>query len=227
VYYEDYYDEPSEFEQQIEEFKQSLVNAVAKEHQDEMKRLREENEKLKEFRDKMQKMEREHQKAVSELELEKTHAQRVAVNTRLRDLLKPVYQGAWKVKASSEYEPKCDKCEESEYGRRFVHYHSPQGKPCQEQCDCYKRVNRYETVRVNVVSFGEDDYKKGNVNYYLAEVDYKGRKCHDDKENSWCHYTQVYDGCDFESIKRWYEELFLDEADAEKFCRWLEAKAED
>ena len=37
--YEDYYGEPSEFEQQIDEFKNSLFNAVKQEHKDKMEQL--------------------------------------------------------------------------------------------------------------------------------------------------------------------------------------------
>ena len=33
MYYDDFYNEPSEFEQQIYEFKQALVKAVKEEHQ--------------------------------------------------------------------------------------------------------------------------------------------------------------------------------------------------
>ena len=48
--FDDFFDEPSEFEKQIFEFKESLKNVVKQEILDEMERLREENRSLREIK---------------------------------------------------------------------------------------------------------------------------------------------------------------------------------
>lgn len=48
--YDDFYDEPSEFQIQIAEFKQSLMESVKQEFLDEMERLKTENRELQTFK---------------------------------------------------------------------------------------------------------------------------------------------------------------------------------
>ena len=48
-YEDDFYNEPSEFEIQVEEFKESLAKAIKGEFLEEMGRLKEENRKLQEI----------------------------------------------------------------------------------------------------------------------------------------------------------------------------------
>lgn len=50
-YYDnDFYNEPSEFEEQIDQLKESLMNAVRDEHKAEVERLRKENAELQEVK---------------------------------------------------------------------------------------------------------------------------------------------------------------------------------
>ena len=59
-YYDcDFYEEPSEFDMQVEEFKSSLASSVRKEFLDEMATLKKENEELREFRVNKKKYERD------------------------------------------------------------------------------------------------------------------------------------------------------------------------
>ena len=45
-YYDDFYNEPSEFDEKMEELKESLAGAVKSEFLEEMERLKKENKKL-------------------------------------------------------------------------------------------------------------------------------------------------------------------------------------
>lgn len=66
-YYDyDFYEEPSEFDIQIEEFKSSLASSVRKEFLEEMDALKKENASLREFRDNKDKYERELREAKAE-----------------------------------------------------------------------------------------------------------------------------------------------------------------
>ena len=71
MYYDDFYNEPSEFEQQIYEFKQALVKAVKEEYQEELETLRKENAELADFKSKKDELERAHREALREFEKKK------------------------------------------------------------------------------------------------------------------------------------------------------------
>ena len=65
--YDDFYNEPSEFEEQIEEFKQSLMDSVKEEFTDEMELLRKENKRLQDIKFRMREIEAEHQKKIERI----------------------------------------------------------------------------------------------------------------------------------------------------------------
>lgn len=58
-YDDDFFYEPSEFEEKVDEFKECLALAVKEDILAELKKLREENESLKEFKGKKEQYERE------------------------------------------------------------------------------------------------------------------------------------------------------------------------
>ena len=64
--FDDYY-EPSEFEQQVEEFKDSLRHSVKQETQELIERLRKENEELRSVRDNWEEVKRSYEKKQREL----------------------------------------------------------------------------------------------------------------------------------------------------------------
>jgi len=224
MYYDEYYESYSEFDKQVDEFKQALIQTVKKEHQDEIERLRAENAMLSDIRDKWEKVKSERKQEKQKLETAILAAEREAKKARLLDLLKPLYQGAWKVKQTDEKTPKCDRCNEN----RKIEYTTPLGNKRTESCDCDKLKNEYIPVEVFVVCFEEDDrgWDKGKINYYLAEVNYHGNKSWDKSDNSWCHYTYVYEGQPFEKLSMW-NAVFIKKSDAEKYCKWLQKKREE
>ena len=62
-YYDDeFYTEPSEFDEEIESFKEALSKSIQKKFLDEMEELREENISLREFRDNKERYEQENKK---------------------------------------------------------------------------------------------------------------------------------------------------------------------
>lgn len=88
TYYDyEFYNELSEFDEQIKEFKAALVSSIKEEFLDEMERLRKENESLREFRDKKEEYEREFIEIKTEYERKIKNIEREADKKKLKAFL--------------------------------------------------------------------------------------------------------------------------------------------
>lgn len=94
-YYDDeFYTQPSEFDEEIESFKESLSKSIQKKFLDEMEELREENISLREFRDNKERYERELKAAKAEYQRKMQDAERQANQKKAQRPLKHVC-GCW------------------------------------------------------------------------------------------------------------------------------------
>lgn len=155
--YEDYYNEPSEFEQQIEEFKDSLLKAVKQEHKSKMERLEKENTELQDVKKNWKSLEREYETKIRELETRIKTADRDAKKLRLRDLMEELKQSLWQVNTSAVYKQKCDKCDDD----RNISFASPSGKEMTEDCKCSIPYNKYSPVEYELYSFQQNSFGIG------------------------------------------------------------------
>ena len=218
--YDDYWAELSEFDQQIEEFKDSLRNSVKDEIKEKITSLENELSELKEFRDEKDKFIQECESKVREAKREAEVAIRTAKESeekwkkaRLHQLLGDYLTVGWKVGNSWEYGEKCNKCDEN----RKIHFTSPQGKKYTEDCQCAKRHYKYFPKEATLCkfyvrkeNFGWDD------NRYYTVVD-----CDDDYDR-YERADHVYtssDDIDYEKVNS-YNAVFLNEEDCQKFCDW-------
>lgn len=218
--YDDYWAELSEFDQQIEEFKDSLRNSVKDEIKEKIASLENELSELKEFRDEKDKFIQECESKVKEAKREAEVAIRTAKESeekwkkaRLHQLLGDYLTVGWKVGNSWEYGEKCNKCDEN----RKIHFTSPQGKKYTEDCQCAKRHYKYFPKEATLCkfyvrkeNFGWDD------NRYYTVVD-----CDDDYDR-YERADHVYtssDDIDYEKVNS-YNAVFLNEEDCQKFCDW-------
>lgn len=173
--YEDYYEEPSEFEQQIDEFKTSLYNSVKEEHKLEMDKLIKENNELQEIKRNFNKIESEYKQKQRELERKIESAERDAKRLRLTELMQELKQSLWQKSRTSVYEKKCDKCDNA----RKIHFTSPSGKDMTEDCKCAKNIIKYEPCEYELYSFQQNKdeigkwYKKKyeDEDYYTEDGD--------------------------------------------------------
>ena len=63
MYYpDDFYNEPSEFGMQVEEFKESLARSIKSEFLEEMERLKKENRKLQGIKDNFEQVKRDYER---------------------------------------------------------------------------------------------------------------------------------------------------------------------
>ena len=218
--YDDYWAELSEFDQQIEEFKDSLRNSVKDEIKEKIASLENELSELKEFRDEKDKFIQECESKVREAKREAEVAIRTAKESeekwkkaRLHQLLGDYLTVGWEVGNSWEYGEKCNKCDEN----RKIHFTSPQGKKYTEDCQCAKRHYKYFPKEATLCkfyvrkeNFGWDD------NRYYTVVD-----CNDDYDR-YERADHVYtssDDIDYEKVNS-YNAVFLNEEDCQKFCDW-------
>lgn len=208
--WDDFY-EPSEFEMQIDEWKETLRESVKKEYMDEMERLRKDNARLRDIQNNWA-------EKVGELEAEKDKfrmatldAEREAKRARLSDILRPFTEQAWGYEHKFEYvREKCDKCDEKGY----IHFKSPQGRELSELCDCRKKVIRYSPVEAKIVYLSE-------FNSEIEAFMKFSRKANPEDGSDYCVTSELYKGEDFDEIDSYKGIIFTDKSDCQRYCDYL------
>ena len=213
MYYDDFYYETSEFEMQIDEFKESLRKSVKKEFQEEMERLRKENESLQDFKEQKDDIEREHQNALRNLENDKQVFEREIKSKRLVDLLGDFSFKAWAPESKRVEVSKCDACDDG----RYIHYKTPSGKDAREECSvCGGRKYVYEPAEVKMFRFTQSKSKYSDDYHIWAYFSLKNNSDSDD----FCECRNIYDGSPFEKVSR-YDLAFRSESECQRYCDWL------
>lgn len=219
MYYEDdFYREPTEFEEQVEELKEALRNSVKKEIQDEMQQLRIENESLRSFKKQKEKIEQEHRSAMQQIECDKEKNKREIMRMRILELIGDLSCKAWFASDKRVDVPKCDACDKN----RRIHYTTPSGKDATEECPvcgAYKYI--FEPEEIEAYEFHQSkngwggEYPRVSVYYRrLKERDYDSfEKC-----------RNVYDGRPFEEIDS-YRLYFFDKEECQKYCDWKNSRS--
>lgn len=224
--FEDYWTEPNEFEQQVEEFKDALRNSVKEEIKEKIASLEKELAELKEFKNDKNKIIQEYENNIKKIKSESDAQIRVAKESeekwkkaRLHQLLGDYLTVGWKAVYTREYGEKCDKCDDD----RKIHFSSPQGKKYTEDCQCAKCYYKYHPkeatlakIYVRKKRFDYDD--KGKCDFYNRYYKVEDTDDYDIYEIS----SEVYASSDFDYKKaNPYKAVFLDEEDCTKYCEWL------
>lgn len=219
-YEDDFYYEPSEFDQQVEEFKASLIKSVKEEFLQRMEALEKENAALRKFRDEKEAFIRDCENRVAKAQREARMAEEKWKTARLHQLLGDSLGTGWKVGYKMEYAPKCDKCDDN----RYLHFLSPQGNPCKEICKCAKYTTRYFPQEATLSKMY---VRKRNFPPDSVRIDWRNRYYTvDQKRNDDCDVyevaTDVYEpGFVCEKVQNVYRAVFLTEEDCQRYCDWL------
>lgn len=223
--FDDYYYEPSEFEQQVEEFKDSLRKAVRQETQDLIETLRQENEELREVRDNWEEVKRGYEAKQRELQNEIYACKQNVARMRLEQLFEMCEMNVILYRPSSfyVYKPKCNKCDDN----RYVHYKSPSGKDNREDCECAKSFRKYEPCPEYLSEFRVNRYGSDNKQYPLLMWFKKYRDYKDDydgytyESSDLCRF--VYNNEDFEEVMENHNTsvYFKDEEKCKEYCEFL------
>ncbi|CAH1054073.1 hypothetical protein [Paenibacillus pseudetheri] len=137
---DDFYREPSEFEEQIDQFKESLMNAVKDEHKAEIERLRKENAELQEIKQNLETIKRDYNQKVVELDMQKRNLKNEVRRERLLELMGDLKVELFTARKNWKSGPKCEKCDE----RRKINFLSPSGKKLSEDCGCNNNISFYK-----------------------------------------------------------------------------------
>lgn len=210
--YDDFYDEPSEFEQQVDEFKNSLLKVVKQEYIEEMEKLKKENEELQEIKKNFEKIKSDYKEKERELKLNESTIERRMRNARLSELMKDkeiiMYQASWKYMRVT----KCNKCDDY----RKVHFKSPSGKDATEECECAKRYTTYYPNEYIAYEIKLNSNKTISVWYKLENYD-KDEYFEKDSKFAECVYDE---NMKYEDVNA-YRTFFKSKEDCQKYCDWL------
>ncbi|ANY67287.1 hypothetical protein BBD42_12995 [Paenibacillus sp. BIHB 4019] len=205
---DDFYCEPSEFERQIEEFRQSLMNSVKDEYKAEMERLRTENAELQQVKNRMKDIERERSHEKNDVERAKRDALKEAKQLRLSELLRDYKHVIYRADYNHEYLEKCGNCDE----KRKVRYITPLGREEKEECTCAKHIKRYFIREVHA----------SRIEHYSAAGDISVTYYDDIDEERIIRSTIHKAGTDVKKAKEWF--CFEEKEDCEKFIDWMNAQ---
>lgn len=154
-YDEEFYHEPSEFDEKVEEFKETLMDSVKVEFKKEMDRLRKENAELQETKKRMKEIEQELESEKRKLQYERQDLESKVRREKLSSLMKEFEVELYTIGSKAYKVPKCNKCDEN----RRINYTTPLGNDTYESCDCSRSVHVYEPIPTMLVEFSIRDGK--------------------------------------------------------------------
>lgn len=202
--YEDFYEETSEFEIDVDRLKKLLYASVKQEIILELQELREENKRLQDVKQRIEEMEREHAQAIQA-------AEHKAKKMRYDELVKACATIYWKASAEFIKQEKCYRCD----ANRQIKFISPLGREMKEMCACADTIVRYKAIPqyvseirkyIDLVIVWHSPYRSGNDDGYETSVVVR---------DEW-----VSDGKTYESIDK-YNAYFTSESECKEYCHWL------
>jgi hypothetical protein len=141
--YDDYYENTSPFDEDVEAFKDHLRKAVKEETQKKLEALTAANRDMTERLANLATLERAAESTKREYERKLTMAEQTARQTvqqeGLRKLLELLDEPRYRVERVYDEQPKCGKCDE----HRKLRYLTPRGKEAFEMCECNARTHRW------------------------------------------------------------------------------------
>ena len=148
-YDDEFYNEPSEFEIQMDGFKESLARAIKSEFLEEMERLKEENRNLQGIKEHFEQIKMDYEQKKLECYRMMREAESNAKRMKADELMEQFKTFLWRLDWEYLYGPKCDKCDEN----RMIDVILPSGNVVKDDCQCRKsetkvmipeRMVRYE-----------------------------------------------------------------------------------
>lgn len=224
--YDDFYDDPSEFEMQIEEFKNSLKQSVSMEWIDKMNALEKENAELQEVKRNYEQIKRDYENKKNECERKAEDAIKKAEYNarylRLKELMENVQYTFFIPNFTTILGKKCSKCDND----RFIHYKTPLGKEAKEKCDCGEpiKIMGFECLEVYELSLR-------NIGYKHINMWFKPHRSDDDNYYTltYCldNYKIVEDNAtteDFEKFDKNEKICFRTQEKCQEYCDWYNGK---
>lgn len=215
---DEFYNEPSGFDIQVDAFKQTLLNTVKDEYKAEMEQLRKENAELQDVKMRMVEIEKEHNQKMYEIDRMKTNLKMEVRRERLKELMGDFRVELFRAYSRNRKPQKCDKCDEY----RRIWYKTPSGKNAYEECECAKGAVYFEPSGMMCSSF---EVRNGNFVAWYKELDGNedGMKFAFDADSR--VPKNIYSGQDFSEIESHYDMYFKNKDECQAYCDWLTAAA--
>lgn len=157
--YDEYYENLSPFDEEVESLKNHLREGVAKEIKERLELLETQNKELTRKLKNLGTLEREAADTKREYERKLTMAEQTAMRTvqkeGLRKLLELLKEPRYRVNRNWEMGPKCGKCDEE----RKLRYTTPLGREMFEACECSTRSALWEVEETLVHEVSRRDGK--------------------------------------------------------------------
>lgn len=203
--WDDYY-EPSEFEIQVEELKQSIIENVRDQIKNKIASLEKENAELQEIKKNWKQIKAEHDATMRELRFKTEVAEREAKRLRAKEILDSISSVGYRVHYEYVKPPKCDKCDD----QRYIHFISPLGREMKEKCTCDQGYKVYSPKEEKLLRF----YATETINsmYYSSR---------DSDGDMWELRSDVYKELpdNLEKINE-YSAVFVNKEDCQTYCDW-------
>lgn len=214
---EDFYEEPSEFDNTLEELKANLMKSVKEEFVSEMERLKAENLELQSVKTNFEQIKKEYESKKFELDRERRELQSRVRKERLVDLLDDHKIIMYKAYSKLEYPKKCDKCD----ANRRIKYTTPLGRETHEDCLCKEGKVVYSPQEYIRYEFRLNRDKNSLTAWYRQYSEDEDGLVH---ENS-IHADDIYSlGANFEKVKV-YTTFFKTKEECQAYCDYLNQKA--
>lgn len=223
-YKNEYFDEPSEFEQKIDELKESLKEAVKEEVKERINRLEAEVKELTEVKKNWKRLKIEYDQKKQELEGKIIDAEIQAKRARIEDLFEASGMNVILYQADDNwvYKPKCNKCDKS----RKIHFKSPNGKDCTEPCECSKHFIKYVAKPYYMTEFRINNYFNRDGNKYPLLMWFKPYK--DKYDEGYTYWSSniakhIFNGEDYKQLEEYSknELFFKSEEECQRYCDYL------
>lgn len=161
-YYDDFYEEPSEFDTMVEEFKESLMKSVKEDYVEKMEKLEKENQALRVVKKDFSKIKEDFEKKKYEYEKAICEANQNAKKARIEELLNTykliLYSPNW----GYCYTEKCSKCDE----HRNIEVKLPSGRKIKDACKCGKEYKRFYPEKMLLY---EIENCKNSLRFYYVQ----------------------------------------------------------
>lgn len=217
IYYnEEFYQEPSEFDMLVDDFKKSLTESIKDEYVAEMEKLKKENAELQDIKNDFENIKRDYESRKRELERERNDLQSKVRRERLVDLLEDHKITMYRAYSERKYPEKCDKCDD----RRQIKYTSPLGRKTSEDCLCRNPKTVYFPKEFIRYEFKLNRDKNGLTAWYRQYGDNEDGFVND---NSILADNIYSTGMSFEEINS-YNTFFKTEEECLAYCEFLNKK---
>lgn len=163
--YDDFYDEPTEFDERVEEFKESLMGSIKYKFLNRLKSLEKENERLYEENKDLEKLKDECVQKKRDYDIAILNAKAEVKNATLEELLEEYKCVLYMAKNESLFLKKCNKCNKS----REVEIILPSGKVIEDSCECNKSFQGFYPETVVLYEIEKNKCSPNEIRFYYQK----------------------------------------------------------